>query len=141
MSADNTWNLLGSTSRILSTTVLGNGGPAPSLSAVTFFVNFFSGATICHGLPVRRVPGIAQCMSRPTFASHNSVLGNGQNCSHSIMMTDKHSLSHAALQMNLHHLLQFYGTKLSHQHLQTACRESSCSCFSRLVVLLYSFLL
>ena len=26
-------------------------GPAPSLSAVTFFVNFNSGATICHGVP------------------------------------------------------------------------------------------
>ena len=68
-----------------------------------------------QAVPVRRVPGIAQCMSRPTFASHNSVLGNAQNYSHSIMMTDKHSLSHAALQMNLHHLLQFYGTKLSLQ--------------------------
>ena len=32
MSADNTWNLLGSASGILATTLLGNGGPAPSLS-------------------------------------------------------------------------------------------------------------
>ena len=31
--------------------ILGNGGPAPSLSAVTFFVNYNSGATICHGVP------------------------------------------------------------------------------------------
>ena len=42
---------LGSTSGALSTTILGNGGPASSLSAVTFFVNFNSGATICHGVP------------------------------------------------------------------------------------------
>ena len=33
------------------TTILGNGGPAPSLPAVTFFVNFNSGANICHGVP------------------------------------------------------------------------------------------
>ena len=46
-----TWNLLGSTSGALSTTILGNGSPAPSLSAVSFFVNFNSGATICHGMP------------------------------------------------------------------------------------------
>ena len=48
MPADNTQNLLASTSGALSTTILGNGGPAPSSSAVTFFVNFDSGATICH---------------------------------------------------------------------------------------------
>ena len=53
MSADKTLNLLGSTSGALSTTILGNGGPAPSLSAVTFFVSFNSGATICHGVPHR----------------------------------------------------------------------------------------
>ena len=35
---------------ILSTTLLGKGGPAPSLSDVTFFVNFNSG-TICLGVP------------------------------------------------------------------------------------------
>ena len=40
-----------STSGALSTTILSNGGPAPSLSAVTFFVNLNSGATICHGVP------------------------------------------------------------------------------------------
>ena len=44
-------NLLGSASGALSTTILGNGGIAPSLSAVTFFVNFNSGATICHRVP------------------------------------------------------------------------------------------
>ena len=53
MSADKTQSLLGSTSGALSTTILGNGGPAPSLSAVTFFVNFNSGATICHGVEHR----------------------------------------------------------------------------------------
>ena len=36
---------------LFSTTILGNGSPAPSLTAVTFFVNFNSGATICHGVP------------------------------------------------------------------------------------------
>ena len=51
MSADKTWNLLGSNSGALSTTILGNGSPAPSLSAVTLFVNVNSGATICHGVP------------------------------------------------------------------------------------------
>ena len=76
-------------------------GSAPSLSAVTFFVNFNSGATICHGVPHKpsqfcRFPSITQCLSCPTFASHNSVLGNAQNCSCSIMMTNEDSLSHAA---------------------------------------------
>ena len=51
MSADKTQNLLGSTSGARSTTILGNGGPAPSLSAVTFCVNFNSRATICHCVP------------------------------------------------------------------------------------------
>ena len=46
--------------------------------------------------PVRRFPSITQCLSCPTFASHNSILGNAQNCSCSIMMTNKDSLSHAA---------------------------------------------
>ena len=46
--------------------------------------------------PVRRFPSIAQCLSRPTLASHNSILGNAQNCSCSIMMTNEDSLSHAA---------------------------------------------
>ena len=46
--------------------------------------------------PVRRFSSIAQCLSRPTFASHNSVLGNAQNCSCFIMMTHNDSLSHAA---------------------------------------------
>ena len=44
-------NLLGSTSGIISTAILGNGCPAPSLSDVTFFVNFNPSATICHGEP------------------------------------------------------------------------------------------
>ena len=34
-------------------------------------------------------------MSRPASASHNSVLGDAQHCSCSIMTTDKYSLSHA----------------------------------------------
>ena len=81
--------------------LLGNGGPAPSLSAVTFFVNFDSGATICHGVPHKPSQFVdsqasLQCLSCPTFASHNSILGNAQNCSCSIMVTDKGSLSHAA---------------------------------------------
>ena len=46
ISTETTWNLLGSTSGILSTTILGNGGIAPSLSDATFFVNFNSRATI-----------------------------------------------------------------------------------------------
>ena len=61
------------TSGALSTTILGNGGSPPlALSAVTFFVNFNSGATICHGvphktIPVRRFPSITQCLSCPSF--------------------------------------------------------------------------
>ena len=46
--------------------------------------------------PVRRFPSITQCLSCPAFASHNSILGNAQNCSCSIIMTTKDSLSHAA---------------------------------------------
>ena len=99
MSADNTWNLLGSVSRILPTTVLSNGGPAPSLSAVTFFVNFNSGAnhlpwSATQAAPVRRIPCTAQRLSRPIFSRHNSVLGNAQHCSCSTIMTNKDALSH-----------------------------------------------
>ena len=46
--------------------------------------------------PVRRFPSVTQCLSRPTFASHHSIIGNAQNCSSSIMMTNKDSLSRAA---------------------------------------------
>ena len=45
--------------------------------------------------PVGRFPSIAQRLSCPAIASHNSSLGNAQNCSCSIMMTNKDSLSHA----------------------------------------------
>ena len=45
--------------------------------------------------PVRRFPSIAQCLSRPTFASHNSFFGNAQHAC-SIMTTNTDSLSHAA---------------------------------------------
>ena len=51
MSADNTWNLLGSASKILATTILGNGRPAPSSSGVTFFqlrIQEPPFATACH---------------------------------------------------------------------------------------------
>ena len=85
MSADETQTLLRSTSREFSTTILRSRSPVPSSSDVTFFVNLVSG-----------FPGVAQCLCCPTFASHNSTLGNAQNCSCSIMMTNKDSLSHAA---------------------------------------------
>ena len=49
-----------------------------------------------RAVPVRRVPCIAQCLSHPICASHYSVLGNTQNCSCSIMMTNEDALSHAA---------------------------------------------
>ena len=39
--------------------------------------------------PIRRFPSIAQCLSCPTFASHNSILRNTQNCSCSIMVTNE----------------------------------------------------
>ena len=49
-----------------------------------------------QAFPVRLFPSITQCLSCPTFASHNHILGNLQNCSCSFMMTIKDSLSHAA---------------------------------------------
>ena len=105
MSADNTWNLLDSTSGIISIAILGDGGPAPLLSDVTVFVNYNSRGTICHrmthkndtqAVPVRSIPCIDQWLSRPGFASHNSLLGNTQNCSCSIMMTNKDAMSKTA---------------------------------------------
>ena len=90
VSLDNTWNLLGS-----------NGHPAPSLSNVTFFVAFNSGANICHDVP-HKPSQTAECDASLSvclvqlFASHHFVLGNAQNCSCSIMMTNKDSLSHKA---------------------------------------------
>ena len=64
---------LAQASGILSTAILVNGIPAPSLSAVTFFVNFNSRATICHHVPHKP---LRPMQSRPTFASQNSVPGN-----------------------------------------------------------------
>ena len=64
----------------LSTTILGNGGFAPSLSAVTFSSTSIlappSAAT--QTFPVRRFSSITQCLSCPTFASHNSILRDAQ---------------------------------------------------------------
>ena len=50
-----------------------NGGPAPSLSAVTFFVNFNSGA---HHLPRSATQTYIVVSLLSTFASHNSILGD-----------------------------------------------------------------
>ena len=49
-----------------------------------------------QNFPIRRFPSITQCLSCPTFASHNSILGSTQNCSCSTMMTNEDSLGHAA---------------------------------------------
>ena len=57
--------------------------------------------------PVRRFPRIAQCLSRPTFASHKPILGNAQNCSCSIMMTDEDSMGHAACKRTVTVLTSF----------------------------------
>ena len=84
-------------------TTLGNGGPAPPLSAGTFFVYFNSGATICHGVshkPSKFVDSqaslsvcLVQLLPRTT-----PFLVIAQNCSCLIMMTNKDSLSHATCQ-------------------------------------------
>ena len=91
MSADNTKNLLGSASGILSTTILGNGGPAPSLSAVTFLTTPIQeppSATASHA-------SLSVCHFQP-LPRTTAFLVMHKNCSRSIMMTDKDSLSHAA---------------------------------------------
>ena len=61
---------------------------------------------------VRRFPTITQCLSCPTFASHNAILGDAQNCSCSIMMTNADSLSHATCKRTDTVFVQFYETKL-----------------------------
>ena len=75
-------------------------GPAPSRSTATFFVNFNSEATICHGVPHKPSQFVDSQASLSVglvqlFASHNSILGIARNCSCSIMMTNEDSLSHA----------------------------------------------
>ena len=66
MSADNTKNLLGSTSGVVSTATLGNGSPSPSVSGATFFLNFHSrdppSAMDCH--TSRCIPCITQWLSK-----------------------------------------------------------------------------
>ena len=80
----------------VSLDVLGNGGPTP----LTFFVNFNVVATICHGVPHKPLQfvtshgSLSVCLVQ-LLTTHNSTLGNTQNCSCSIIMT-KDSLSHAA---------------------------------------------
>ena len=105
VSTDNTWNLLGSASRILSTAILGNGGPAPSLSAVTLFVNSNPRGTICHGVPHKHPQFVASHASLSVCLVErlpriNSVLGDAQNCSCSIMMAIEDSLESCGLQKN-----------------------------------------
>ena len=103
MSADKTGSSGFNLWRSFSTTILGSGGPAPSLSSVTFFVNFNSGATSCHGVPhkpsqfVDSQASLSVCLVQ-LLASHNSILGNAQNCSCSIMMTNEDQLSLAAFE-------------------------------------------
>ena len=88
MSADNTYDLFGSTSGIISTAILRNGGSAPSLSDVASFVNSTQVpfATDCHtGQPSALHP-----MHRSAAVSSNSYLVQV----HSTMPTNKDSLSH-----------------------------------------------
>ena len=83
---------------------LAMGGPAP-LSAVTFFVSLNSGATICHGVPhkpsqfVESQASLSVCLVQ-FFASHNSVLGNAQNCSCYVVMTTQKFFESCDLPMN-----------------------------------------
>ena len=90
-------------------------GPAPSVSAVTFFANFNSGATICHGVPLKPSQfvdsSVTVCL-RPTFASRNSILGHAQKSACSIMITNEDSLSHAACKRNDTAFPNFTKTKL-----------------------------
>ena len=92
--------------------------------------------------PVRRFPSITQCLSCPTFASHNSIHGNAQNCSCSIMMTNIDSLSHATCTRTdtvfsnltkqnflskLRHCLSPSSTSSPHCTRFPSCRSSFCS--------------
>ena len=117
ISVDKTWSLPRSTSRGFSTTILGNLNTVPSSSTVTFFVNFkfwnhhlLTSCQFCfcdhcvrpsHHVPrvsktnfqIHRFPGITQSLTYPTVASHTSILGNIQNCSLPILVTNKGSLN------------------------------------------------
>ena len=80
--------------------VLGNGGPAPSLSAVTFLVNLSSRATICHGVPLKLYQFVESHASLNVCLVQHlprmtpfSVMYNDAPVS--VVMTDKESLSHA----------------------------------------------
>ena len=88
--------------------ILGNGGPAPSLSAVTFCVNFNTRTTTCHGVPHKVV------------STHRSVSVSSNFFLHSWWYTklllfdhdDRQSfLGSRSYQMNPHHLVNFYGNK------------------------------
>ena len=64
---------------------------------LSFFVNFNSRATTCHSVPHKPSQFVAllcnlQWLCSPTFASYKSTLGDTQNCSRSIMMTNKRFL-------------------------------------------------
>ena len=100
--ADNAQNLLGAASGVLSITILGKGGPAPPLSAVTFLVHVNSGVTSCHvatqTFPVRGSPKHHSVSVLSNFCLAQPILGNAHNCSGLIMMTDKDSLNHATFQ-------------------------------------------
>ena len=119
MSTDKTQNLLGWTSGALSTTILSNGGPASSLSAVTFFANFNSGATIYHGVPhkpsqfVASQASLSVCLVQ--LLPHNAVHGNATKLflfDHDDQQRFLESYDFEKIQPRL---LQFYETKLSLQ--------------------------
>ena len=124
MSADNTKNLHGSASGTLSTKILGNGSPAPSLSAVTLLVNSNSRATICHGVQHKPSQIVAShawlsvCLVQ--LLPRTTPFLVMQQCAKLLPFDHddrQRFLESCALQMNRHHLLQFYRTlspKLRH---------------------------
>ena len=85
----------------LSTTILGNGGPASSLSAVTLFVNFNSGATIYHGFPhkpskfVDSQASLSVCLLQLLPRTTPFLVMNKTAPVLPCMTTNKDSLSHA----------------------------------------------
>ena len=71
--------------------------PAPSVSCDLLrqlqFWSHHLPRSATRTFPDRRFPCITRCLSCPTFASHNSSLGDAQNCSCSIKMTNEDSFS------------------------------------------------
>ena len=135
----NTKKILGSTSGIISSAFLGNGGPALSVSDAAFFVSFSFNS---HHLP----QSATQAISSSKHPMHHSVADSSDVVPRARPLWVKHKTAYfdhddkkktfrefCGLQINCHHLLKFTEPNFLSKLCHGIRRSSSCSSqFARL---------